>query len=249
MRLARRLCVQLVGLVVGVGILIPGSVNATTSKDSRQDVVVLLHGMGRSTLSMKRIEWALLNRGYRVVNIGYPSTRFPVEMIARSHLAPALRELEIPPDRRVHFVTHSLGAIVLRQQLATAPLPNLGRVVMLGPPNGGSEIADALKQGRFLRLFTGPSGQQLGTSSEDLPRKLGPARFELGVIAGDRSLNPFFSRRLPRPHDGKVSVESTWLEGMSDFLVVHCSHTFLPWRKSVIRQVISFLESGRFLKV
>jgi hypothetical protein len=99
-----------------------------------------------------------------------------------------------------------------------------------------------------LCLFTGPSGPQLGTSPEDLPRKLGPARFELGVIAGDRSLNPFFSRRLPRPHDGKVSVESTRLEGMSDFLVVHCSHTFLPWRKSVMQQVISFLETGRFLR-
>jgi len=246
MRLAFRLCVQLVGLAVGVGSLIPGSVNATASKDSHQDVVVLLHGMGRGTLSMKRIEWALVNRGYRVVNLGYPSTRYAVEHVARSHLAPALRKLELPPGGRVHFVTHSLGAIVLRQQLATEPLPNLGRVVMLGPPNGGSEIADALKRGRFLRLFTGPSGQQLGTSGEDLPRKLGPARFELGVIAGDRSLNPFFSRRLPRPHDGKVSVESTRLEGMSDFLVVHCSHTFLPWRKSVVRQVVSFLETGAF---
>src|SRR6266540_5941668 len=226
-----------------------GSAACATMSNGRQDVVVLLHGMGRGTLSMKRIEWALVNRGYRVVNVGYPSTLYTVEQLARSHLAPALRALELPPGGRVHFVTHSLGAIVLRQQLATESLPNLGRVVMLGPPNGGSEIADALKRGRFLRLFTGPSGQQLGTSGEDLPRKLGPARFELGVIAGDRSLNPFFSRRLPRPHDGKVSVESTRLEGISDFLVVHCSHTFLPWRKSVIRQVISFLESGRFLRI
>ena len=224
-----------------------GTVNAAPQPNKPpQDVVVLLHGMGRGPLSMKRIERALVNRGYRVVNIGYPSTRYSVEHLARSHLAPALRELDLPPGGRVHFVTHSLGAIVLRQQLATEPIPNLGRVVMLGPPNRGSEIADALKRGWFLRLFTGPSGQQLGTSSEDLPRKLGPACFELGVIAGDRSLNPFFSGRLPRPHDGKVSVDSTRLEGMSDFLVLHCSHTFLPWSTRAIRQVVAFLEAGAF---
>jgi len=220
--------------------------NVAAEHNAQPDVVVLLHGMGRGTLSMKRIEWALVDRGYRVVNIGYPSTRFTVEHLARLHLAPVLRELSLPPGGRVHFVTHSLGAIVLRQHLATEPLPNLGRVVMLGPPNRGSEIVDALKRGPFLRLFTGPTGEQLGTSSEDLPRKLGPARFELGVIAGDRSLNPFFSRRLLKPHDGKVSVASTRLEGMSDFRVLHCSHTFLPWRKDVIRQVISFLETGSF---
>ena len=235
-------------MALGFGTLIPGSVNAAADHHSYPDVVVLLHGMGRSTLSMKRIEWALVNRGYRVVNIGYPSTRYSVEQLARLHLGPALRELDLPSGGRVHFVTHSLGAIVLRQQLAAEPLPNLGRVVMLGPPNRGSEIVDALKRGPCLRLFAGPSGQQLGTSAEDLPCKLGPARFELGVIAGDRSLNPFFSRRLPRPHDGKVSVESTRLEGMSDFLVVHCSHTFLPWSKRVIRQVVSFLETGAFLR-
>ena len=222
------------------------TVNAAPKYTPCQDVVVLLHGMGRSTLSMKRIEWALVKRGYRVINLGYPSTRFPVETLAQNYLAPALRKLDPPPDGRVHFVTHSLGAIVLRQHLATELVPNLGRVVMLGPPNRGSEIVDAMKRGPCLRLFTGPTGQQLGTGSEDLPRRLGPARFELGVIAGDRSLKPLFSSRLPRPHDGKVSVDSTRLEGMSDFRVVHCSHTFLPWRKCVIRQVVLFLETGAF---
>jgi len=248
MRLAIRHWVCFFALAAVVGIHFPESVSAATDKDSHKDVVVLLHGMGRGPLSMKRIEWALQKRGYRVINVGYPSTSFPVETLARTRLAPVLRELELPPGGRIHFVTHSLGAIVLRQHLATEPLPNLGRVVMLGPPNRGSEIVDALKREPFLRLFTGPTGQQLGTSSEDLPRKLGPARFELGVVAGDRPLNPFFSGRLPRPHDGKVSVDSTRLEGMSDFRVVHCSHTFLPWRKDVIQQVISFLETGRFSK-
>lgn len=226
-----------------------GSVNALPQLNKPGlDVVVLLHGMGRSTLSMKRIEWALVNRGYRVVNVGYPSTLHPVEHLARSHLAPVLRKLELAPGGRVHFVTHSLGAIMLQHQLAMEPMPQLGRVVMLGPPNRGSELAEAFRGKSWYRLATGPSGQQVGTGNLDLPRALGPATCEVGVIAGDRSLNPLFSCMIPGPDDGKVSVESTRLEGMADFTVVHHSHTWLPWRKSVIRQVISFLEAGRFLK-
>jgi triacylglycerol lipase len=226
-----------------------GIVNAASQLNKPgQDVVVLLHGMGRSTLSMKRIEWALVNRGYRVVNVGYPSTLHSVEQLARSHLAPALRDLDLPSGGRVHFVTHSLGAILLRQQLAMEPMPNLGRVVMLGPPNRGSELAEGWKRKFWYRLATGPSGQQVGTGERDLPRALGPAQFELGVIAGDRSLNPIFSRILPGPDDGKVAVAATRLEGMADFTVVHTSHTGLPCRKIVIQQVISFLETGRFSK-
>lgn len=248
MQLAVRHWVCSFALAAVGGIHSPASVNAATDKASRQDVVVLLHGMGRSTLSMKRIEWALVNRGYRVVNVGYPSTLHSVEHLARAYLAPALRELDLPPGGRVHFVTHSLGAIVLRQQLAAEPVPNLGRVVMLGPPNRGSELAEAWKGKFWYRLATGPSGQQVGTGERDLPRALGPAHFEVGIIAGDRSLNPVFSRLIPGPDDGKVSVTSTRLEGMADFNVVHHSHTWLPWSRTVIRQVISFLETGRFSK-
>ena len=197
---------------------------------------------------MKRLEWALVNRGYRVVNVSYPSTRFAVEQLAEKHLLPALQEIQKSSPGRVHFVTHSLGGILLRQYLSTHALTNLGRVVMLGPPNRGSEVCDALQRWSCYRLFVGPSGQQLGTGERDLPRALGPARFEAGIIAGDRSFNPLFSRLLPGPDDGKVSVASARLEGMTDFLVVHHSHTWLPWRKAVIVQVVGFLETGRFAR-
>jgi pimeloyl-ACP methyl ester carboxylesterase len=212
----------------------------------RQDVVVLLHGMGRSALSMKRLEWALVNRGYRVVNVSYPSTRFAVEQLTDRHLRPALQAVERSSPTRVHFVTHSLGGILLRHYLAAHALTNLGRVVMLGPPNRGSEVADVLRRWSCYRLLVGPAGLQLGTGERDLPRTLGPARFEVGIIAGDRSLNPFLSRLLPGPDDGKVSVAGARLDGMADFLVVHHSHTWLPWRKAVVQQVVAFLETGRF---
>jgi len=211
-----------------------------------QDVVVLLHGMGRTKLSMKRVEWALEDRGYRVVNLSYPSTRFCIEDLAEKHLRPALEKIQKSFPRRVHFVTHSLGGILLRQYLATHALTNLGRIVMLGPPNHGSEVTDKLRRWFFFRLLVGPSGHQLGTGADDLPRKLGPARFEVGIIAGDRSVNPLFSRLLPGSDDGKVTVASARLEGMSDFLVVHHSHTWMAWRRAVVRQVVGFLEKGKF---
>lgn len=222
------------------------SMKTDSQPGSSQEVVVLLHGMGRTSLSMKRLEWALTDRGYRVVNVSYPSMRFDVAHLADKHLRPALEEIPKTSTGRVHFVTHSLGGIMVRHYLATHTVTNLGRVVMLGPPNQGSELADRLKRWPLCRFFASPCGLQLGTGPDDLPNKLGPVRFEVGVIAGDRSLNPLFSRLIPGPDDGKVSVASARLEGMKDFLVVHHSHTWLPWRKPVIRQVIAFLETGRF---
>jgi triacylglycerol lipase len=234
-----------------VGAVLPALASAMMAGQAvpNGDCVVLLHGMGRTTVSMKRLEWSLASRGYQVVNLSYPSTRLPVQRLAREHLAPAVQRIEVGPGGRVHFVTHSLGGIVLRQYLAENELTNLGRVVMLGPPNRGSEAADRLKNNPLYQWLTGPSGQQLGTRSDDLPRQLGPVTPELGVIAGDRSFNPFFSRLLRGPDDGKVSVASTRVEGMSDFVVMHTSHTWLTCRQSVLEQVISFLETGRFRSI
>ncbi len=227
------------------------AVTATDNSFARKrsgDYVVLLHGMGRTALSMKRLEWSLAGRGYRVVNVSYPSTRLPVERLANECLDAILRERVSDPSVKIHFVTHSLGGIVLRYYLANHELANLGRAVMLAPPNQGSEVADRLGSNFLYRHFTGPSGQQLGTGDNDLPRQLGPANFEVGIIAGDRSLNPVFSWLLPGPDDGKVSVESTKLEGAQGFLVTHQTHTWMMWRQSVIRQIVAFLESGRFLR-
>lgn len=232
-------------LCLALPVLVPAAIPDDAAPN--RDCVVLLHGLGRSTASMKRLEWTLARRGYQVVNLSHPSTRLPVERLAREHLAPAVQQIALRPGARIHFVTHSLGAIVLRQYLSENALTNLGRVVMLGPPNQGSAVADRLKDNPFYKWSTGPAGQQLGTRPEDLPRRLGPANWPLGVIAGDRSFNPLFSRLLPGPDDGKVSVASTQVEGMSDFVVMHASHTWLMWRRPVLDQVFSFLETGHFL--
>jgi pimeloyl-ACP methyl ester carboxylesterase len=217
-----------------------------TAQGAPTECVVLLHGMGRTSLSMKRMEWALKGAGYRVVNVSYPSRRQTVEQLSEDYLQ-MLMATRVPADVvKVHFVTHSLGGILLREFLAHHTVTNLGRVVMLAPPNHGSQLADALRRHALGRWVLGPAGCQLGTAATDVPQRLGPPTFPLGIIAGDVSLNPFFSRVLPVPNDGKVSVESTKLAGMTDFMVVHSSHTWMMWRAKTLRETAAFLREGRF---
>jgi len=210
------------------------------------DYVILLHGMGRSALSMKRIEWTLRNDGFRVINISYPSTCFSIPALADGFLDQLIREHVCDPKAPVHFVTHSLGGIILRQYLSNHIIENLDRVVMLAPPNQGSSLVDKLKPWWIYRLLTGPSGQQLGTDQESIPRHLSRTDFDVGIIAGNHSCNPLFSRWITGADDGKVAVQETRLDGMHDFLVLHHSHTWLPWRNDCIVAIRNFLRDGHF---
>lgn len=213
--------------------------------DEERETVVLLHGLGRSPRSMKRLGGSLEAEGYRVVSVAYESRRETVEEASR-HLGVELARCCPERSARVHFVTHSLGSIVVRYYLAHNRPANLGRVVMLGPPNGGSELVDLMKRLPVIRHHVGPSRGQLGTDSSSLPVRLGPVHFELGVIAGTRTWNPLFSWVLPGADDGMVSVERTKVEGMSDFLTVPRTHTFIMRGRDVIAQTIGFLQSGQF---
>ncbi len=218
----------------------------TTASSPHGDYVVLLHGLGRTSLSMKRLENYLQSHGYRVINLNYPSRRFSIEQLSENYLRPALEKRIVDHDSKVHFVTHSLGGIIVRQYLSDHNIENLGRVVMLGPPNHGSEIIDCLRSHTITREFLSEAGKELGTTANDLPAKLGPVHFECGVIAGDRPINPFLSAMLHGPNDGKVTVASAQVPGMRDFLRLHYSHTWLMWRERTLQQTLCFLGSGRF---
>ena len=222
----------------------PMRVRAELTYDGRE-TVVLLHGLGRSPRSMNRLGRRLEAQGYRVVNVSYPSRRESVEEIAK-YLDIELARCCPERDVRVHFVTHSLGSIVVRYYLEHHRPENLGRVVMLGPPNGGSELVDLMRRIPIIRHHVGPSRGQLGMDSSSLPAQLGPVTFELGVIAGTRTWNPLFSWVLPGADDGMVSVERTKVEGMSDFLAVPRTHTFMMRGPDVIAQTIDFLRDGEF---
>lgn len=209
------------------------------------DRVVLLHGLNRTPRSMRRLERALAADGYAVLNLRYPARKQGIEALAE-HLGRAVMEGRPGPGRRVHFVTHSLGGMVVRRYLQTKPDLNVGRVVMLSPPNGGSELVDLLRRIPVLRKHPGPSRGQLGTGPDDLPARLGPVDFEVGVIAGERSLNPLFSWLIPGRDDGMVSVERTRVAGMADFLVLPRTHTFIMRSEDAIRQTRAFLRHGMF---
>lgn len=214
---------------------------------SSKECVVLLHGLNRSWRGMRPMAEALQEAGFATANIDYPSQSGSVEEIAPLAVGLGLSECRATGATRIHFVTHSLGGILLRYQNELSPIPDLGRVVMLGPPNQGSEIIDKTRDWPGFEMLTGDAGAQLGTGSESMPSKLGPVNFELGVIAGTGTINVFASAMLPDPDDGKVSVASTKVVGMDDFLIVGNSHHYITRSDVVFRNTIAFIRTGMFL--
>ena len=231
-----------------VAVLAPPCQGQETAKLEKPDCVILLHGLIRTSKSMKAIADALREEGFHVVNLDYPSRKFSIEELSTIAIDNGLAACRTTGAQHVHFVTHSLGGILVRYYLAEKVIPELGRTVMLAPPNQGSSLVDLMQMFPELEDISGPAGYQLGTTEDSIPARLGPANFEVGIIAGDHTVNPVMSEYLEKPNDGKVPVESTRLEGMSDFLVVPQSHPFIMSNKSVIGQTIYFLYFGAFAK-
>lgn len=213
------------------------------------ECVVLLHGLLRSASSMSRLEERLENAGFAVVNIKYSSRASELDDLAEDAVSRGLIECQAQQEGRVHFVSHSLGGILVRQYFSEHSQDQLGRVVMLGPPNHGSEVVDYLRDLPGYTLINGPAASQLGTEIDSPLQQLGPVNFELGVIAGTVSINPLFNLLVPDPNDGTVSVASTRVEGMRDHLVLPVSHSLMMFDQQVIDNVVHFLVTGRFIPV
>ena len=206
--------------------------------------VILLHGLARTYRSMNYLAEVLKGAGYHVVNADYPSRSATIEMLSEPAISDALSKCL--PDKPVNFVTHSLGGILVRYYLSKHTIDQLKRVVMLGPPNGGSEIVDYLANAPGFTLINGKAGAQLSAQNSAFINSLGAVNFELGVIAGTKSLNPIYSAMLPGDDDGKVTVESTKVAGMSDHISLPVSHTFMMRSQQVIAQTLHFLSQGEF---
>lgn len=219
--------------------------------------MILLHGLGRTYRSMDEMQNALTQAGFHTVNFDYPARKKSIEQLAVEYIPKAIGECQDYDSDRIHFVTHSLGGIVVRMALKQSKPDNLGRVVMLSPPNRGSEAADILQKNWLYSWINGPAGQQLSTSIDSIPNQLGPVDYPVGIIMGDRQ-TPFDAwvaslftndegdKVFTGPTDGKVSVERAKLAGMKDFIVLHENHSYLMNSEQVQFQTIEFLNNEAF---
>ena len=197
---------------------------------------------------MEEMQEALVKGGYQTVNLGYSSTKKNIETIAEEDYPQALLRCMAFKPKSIHFVTHSLGGITLRKALTRGKPENLGRVVMLSPPNKGSKLVDKIKDWWLFGWLMGPAGQQLVTGPDSIAMQLGKADFDLGIITGNRHafFDSLFAFMIPGVDYGKVSVEHAKLEGMGDFLVADESHPFLMNSEYVQKETIHFLKYGMF---
>jgi pimeloyl-ACP methyl ester carboxylesterase len=245
---AERAFITILAMAI-VAISSPARDSAAVSPNGRfkSENVILLHGLCRTSHSMSKMQRALVDAGYTVWNVDYPSRTALIPKLADDAIGKALAECRQNGATKIDFVTHSMGGILVRSYLARHSVPDLGRVVMLAPPNQGSEVVDKLGGLRLFKWINGPAGNEMGTGKNSLPNLLGPADFTLGIIAGDRSINWINSFVLiPGPDDGKVSVKRAKLAGMTDFIVIHATHPFIMRNSSAIRQTIAFLRKGKF---
>jgi pimeloyl-ACP methyl ester carboxylesterase len=214
------------------------------------NTVVLLHGIKKTSACMSKFARHLEGLGYRVRNLDYPSTRLPIEKIAERIELEIEDASESTADGKVHLIGHSMGGLVIRAVLKNYRPHNLGRVIMIGTPNKGSQVADFLKAVPLYQKLYGPAGQQLITDQSGFAEIFGPVDFDLGIIAGNRTIDPISSLVIGyrRPNDGKVTVENTKLEGAADHIVVATNHTFFPSSRVMWQQAEAFLCNGLFAR-
>ena len=197
---------------------------------SPRELVVLVHGMGRTRHSMRHLARALEAEGYEVISHGYHSRLHRVPRHGDDFVKVLAREGSRPEVSRIHLVGHSLGCIVIRWAMANAPLDRLGRVVLLAPPNQGSHVAD-----RFAKGFSWLSRPlpDLTTDPNGIPRSLpAPNGVEVGVIAASKDI--------------LVSLEESHLEGERDHIIVTSSHSFVMNKPRVHDLTLRFLRDGSF---
>jgi hypothetical protein len=220
------------------------SINAVALTDKK--CLIILHGLARTKFSMSAVENYFNDQDFTVFNKAYPSTKKKIEDLSNV-VGEGVSDCTSAGANQIFFVTHSMGGILVRHYFQSKTSnPHIKAVVMLAPPNQGSEIVDAFKNQSWYKWYNGPAGLQLGTSSDSLPNQLKPIQIPIGIITGNVSSDPWFSYLFDGPNDGKVSVESAKLKEMKAMLIVPQGHTFIMSNELVHQQIKYFFENQTF---
>lgn len=219
----------------------------TDKTEIKNEMVVFLHGILRNKIDMHPLSKFFQSKGYDTQNILYPSREQTLEDLSDFVHEKIINWDRYSATKTLHFVTHSMGGLIARYYIERHKPENLGKVVMLGPPNTGSEFADFLSDTKFIapafRTIYGPASAQLRTDYEHIDKKI---NYPLGVIAGNVSINPLASFILEGDHDGIVPVSRTYIDGMADHIIVPATHTFMMFSAPIMEQALSFIINGKF---
>ena len=222
------------------------SASSVSENRDEKKCLIVLHGLARTKYSMSSIEDYFKAKNYSVFNKAYPSTKKKIEDLS-SVVGEGISDCQGIGATEIYFVTHSMGGILVRHYFQNKTVdPKIKAVVMLAPPNHGSEIVDAFKNKAWFKWYNGPAGVQLGTDSESLPNTLKPIKIPVGIITGNVSSDPWFSYLFDGPNDGKVSVESAKLKEMKAMLIVPQGHTFIMNADRVHKDTQHFFETLSF---
>ena len=238
-------CLAAVAWLLGPLVLMIGGCSPPNKQDAAEKVI-LLHGLGRQGSAMFLLQKRIRETGYEAHSIEYESLQEPPEVILEK-VGEQIALLCRDDSRPVHFVAHSLGGLIIRAYLDQRPPINLGRVVLLGTPNQGSELVDIYGDIWLFKVL-GPTAHELGTDEDSFPNRIAPPYYPLGIMAGTSGSNPLTDDHLAGPDDGVVSVKSTKIDGMTDFMLVDTSHSMMRYNETVARETIHFLKKGRFSK-
>jgi pimeloyl-ACP methyl ester carboxylesterase len=220
--------------------------NISVSSSGEQEVIYLLHGLGRSKFAMWVLASRLEDAGFFVNNIGYSSINQSPEEILLD-VSEQINESMPKNNQTVHFVGHSLGGLMIRAYLNRTQVNNLGRVVLIGTPNKGTPVVDKYQDTWWINMF-GPMTLALSTDKENFPNSIADPYYPVGIIAGI-SEDTNNEDIIPGQDDGLVPLESTKMNGMTDFIIIESSHWMLRYDRDVASQTIEFLRHGRFNKI
>ena len=208
-----------------------------------KEIIVLLHGLGRNTTSMWLLASRLDDAGYYVQRVGYSSLHQKPDEILKD-ISSQINKCCQKHTQSVHFVGHSLGGLMVRSYLQSNKVDKLGRVVLLGTPNKGTEAADHFSNSWLMDLL-GPTAKALGTDDNSFPNSLKAPYYPVGIIAGERE-SELNDPVIPGKDDGLVSVESTKIDGMTDFIIIETGHSMMRYDREVADQTIEFIKNGAF---